>query len=77
MPTINQIGERSYYLKYVTIQLKPSSGQNLIQGNPKVTRPVLKGGETAEFTWLVRGSGKLSIEAGCPTAGYATADIVL
>ena len=77
MPTVNQIGERSYYLKYVTIQLKPSSGQNLIQGNPKVTRPVLKGGETAEFTWLVRGSGKLSIEAGCPTAGYATADIVL
>jgi len=77
MPTINQIGERSYYLKYVTVQLKPASGQNLLQGNSKVTKPVLNGGETAEYTWLIRGNGKLSIEAGCPTAGYATAEIIL
>ncbi len=77
MPTINQIGERSYYLKYVTIQLKMASKQTLLQGNAKVTKPVLNGGETAEFTWLVRGSGKITIEAGCTTAGYATTDIVL
>jgi len=77
MPTINQIGERSYFMKYVTVQLKPASRQNLLQGNMKVTKPVLKGGESAEFTWLIRGSGKLVIEAGCPTAGYATAEIIL
>jgi len=77
MPTINQIGERSYYLKYVTIQLKPSPGQNLLQGNSKVTKPVLNGGETAEYTWLIRGNGKLYIEAGCPTTGFATAEIIL
>ena len=77
MPTINQIGERSYYLKYVTVQLKTASGQNLLQGNPKVTKPVLSGGETAEYTWLIRGNGKLSVEAGCPTAGYATSEITL
>jgi len=77
MPTINQIGERSYYLKYVTAQLKPASRQSLLQGNLKVTKPVLEGGESAEFTWLIRGSGKLVIEAGCPTAGYATAEIIL
>ena len=77
MPTINQIGERSYYLKYVTVQLTTSSGQTLLQGNPKVTKPVLNGGETEEFSWLVRGKGKLSIEAGCPTAGFATTEITL
>jgi len=77
MPTINQVGERSYYLKYVTIQLKPASRQSLLQGNLKVTKPVLNGGESAEFTWLVRGNGKLVIEAGCPTAGYAIAEIIL
>ena len=77
MPTINQIGERSYFLKYVTAQLKTSSRQSLVQGNLKVTRPVLKGGETAEFIWLIQGNGKLVIEAGCPTAGYATAEIIL
>ena len=77
MPTISQIGERSYFLKYVTAQLKPASRQSLLQGNMKVTRPVLKGGESAEFTWLVRGNGKLVIEAGCPTAGYTTAEIIL
>ncbi|MDR0796698.1 MAG: hypothetical protein LBE79_11740 [Tannerella sp.] len=77
MPTIHQIGERSNYLKYVTIQVKPASRQSLLQGNLKETKPVLTGGESAEFTWLVRGSGKLSIEAGCPTAGFASAEIVL
>ena len=77
MPTINQIGERSYYLKYVTVQLKTVSGQNLLQGNAKVTKAVLNGGETAEYTWLIRGSGKISIEAGCPTAGYDTKEITL
>ena len=77
MPTINQIGERSYFLKFVTIQLKPAKQQSLLQGNIKVTKPVLKGGESDEFTWLIRGNGKLVIEAGCPTAGYATAEINL
>jgi hypothetical protein len=77
MPTINQIGERSYYLKFVTTQLKTSSGQSILQGNPKVTTPVLKGGETIEYTWLVRGNGTLRIETGCPTAGFATTEIIL
>ena len=77
MPTINQVGEKSYFLKYVTIQLKPAARQQLIQGNMKVTKPVLNGGETAEFTWLVQGNGKLIIEAGCPTAGFASAEIIL
>ena len=77
MPTINQVGERSAFLKYVTAQLKPASRQSVLQGNKKVTKPVLEGGESAEFTWLIRGNGKLVIEAGCPTAGYATAEINL
>jgi len=77
MPTINQIGERSYYLKFVTVQLKTASGQTILQGNPKVTKPVLKGGETAEYTWLIRGNGRINIEAGCPTAGFATVEIIL
>jgi len=77
MPTINQIGERSYYLKYVTVQLKTSSGQSFLQGFAKVTRPVIRGGESAEFTWLISGRGKISVEAGCPTAGYASSEIIL
>ncbi len=77
MPTINQIGERSYFLKHITVQLIPSSGQTLLQGNPKTTKPVLNGGETAEFSWLVQGSGKISVEAGCPTAGYISSEITL
>jgi len=76
MPTINQIGERSYFLKYITTQLKLGSNQTLIQGNAKVTQPV-HGGETAELTWLIQGSGPLGVETGTPTAGYANAQITL
>ena len=77
MPTLSQIGERSYFLKFITTQLKLGSGQSLIQGNRKVTKPVLKGGETVELTWLIQGSGKISVETGAPTAGYAHAEITL
>ena len=77
MPTINQVGRLSYYLKYITTQLTLGSGQRLIQGNRKVLEPELKGGETAEFTWLIQGSGKLIVETGTPTAGYASTEITL
>jgi hypothetical protein len=77
MPTINQVGERSIFLKHLTTQLKLGSGQRLIQGNPKVTLPVLKGGETIEFSWLIQGSGKVLVETGTPTAGYAISEITL
>jgi len=77
MPTLNQIGERSIFLKFITIQLNTASGQNLLQGNRRVTRPVLNGGETSEFTWLIHGRGRIKVEAGCPTAGFATAEITL
>jgi len=77
MPTINQIGERSYFLKFVTVQLNKSSSQTFIQGNPKTTINVLNGGEAAELTWLIHGTGRITIEAGTPTAGFDTAEIVL
>jgi len=77
MPTLNQIGERSVWLKYITTQLKLGSGQSLIQGNTKVMRPLLKGGETFELTWLIQGSGSVSVETGTPTAGYANGSITL
>ena len=77
LPTINQIGERSYWLKYVTTQLTLGKGQSLIQGFAKVTHPVIKGGNTIELTWLIQGNGKVSVETGTPTAGYATAEITL
>ena len=77
MPTINQIGERSYYLKYVVVQLNKVASQTFLQGNPKTTINVLKGGEAAELTWLIQGKGRITIEAGCPTAGYDTTEVVL
>ena len=77
MPTINQIGERSYYLKFVTVQLNKLSSQTFLQGNAKTTINVLNGGEAAELTWLIRGAGRLVIEAGTPTAGYDNVEIVL
>ena len=77
IPTINQIGERSYYLKFVTTELTLGSGQSLIQGNRKVTRPVIKPGDTIELTWLIQGSGRIQVETGTPTAGYATSQVTL
>ena len=77
MPTINQIGERSLYLKYITVQLNKSASQSFLQGNARTTVNVLNGGEATELTWLIHGNGRITIEAGCPTAGYDTTEITL
>jgi hypothetical protein len=49
----------------------------VISGRKLQTLTALNGYGTEQLTWLIKGSGKLGIEAGSPTTGTKTVDITL
>ena len=76
LATHSKLGERSYFLKKLKVALTTDKQQ--IVGGRKVTllSSLAASGEES-FSWLIKGSGKLVIEVGCPTAGMKNLDITL
>jgi hypothetical protein len=49
----------------------------VISGKKLQTLTSLDGYGSERLTWLIKGAGKLSLEAGSPTTGTKTVDITL
>ncbi|SJZ51385.1 M14 family metallopeptidase [Sediminibacterium ginsengisoli] len=77
MSTHTKLGERSYFLKKVKIDVKTGDKQEVVGGRKTTLLPALDAGTQQQFNWVIKGSGKLTIEAGCPTAGYKTIEVNL
>ncbi|MFD2742719.1 MULTISPECIES: M14 family metallopeptidase [Sphingobacterium] len=76
-PTLTQVGERSYFLKQLAVELTIGSTQKLLSGKSRQTIAALGGHGFTELSWLIQGSGKLSIEAGSPSSGKKTINLSL
>ena len=77
LPTSSEIGDRVRWVSRVKTELKLGAGQSIVSGKRLYLRGALGAGEQEEYTWLVTGAGKATVEAGCPTAGTKTAEITL
>jgi hypothetical protein len=77
LPTYAEIGDRVRFVQKVKTELKLGAGQAIVSGRRLNLRSALAPDESEEYTWLVSGTGKLTIEAGCPTAGVKSADVTL
>jgi len=77
LPTYAEIGDRVRFVQKVKTELKLGSGQTIVSGKRLNLRGALGVDESEEYTWLVSGTGKLTIEAGCPTAGVQSAEVTL
>ncbi len=77
LPTYAEIGDRVRYVQKVKTELKLGAGQAIVSGRRLNLRGALAPDESEEYTWLVSGTGKLTIEAGCPTAGVKSASVTL
>jgi hypothetical protein len=73
----SKLGERSYWVKRINVKLKTGSGQTLISGKKIQLLNSLEGFSSKELTWLIRGTGKIVLEAGSPTTGKKRIDISL
>ena len=77
LPTYAEIGDKVRWVQRVKTELKLSAGQSIVSGRRIYLHNALSAGEQEEYTWLVSGAGKASIEAGCPTAGTKSVSVVL
>lgn len=73
----SKLGERSYWVKRINVKTNTTGNQSVISGKKIQTLNSLEGYSSQQLTWLIKGTGKLSIEAGSPTTGSKTVEITL
>jgi len=69
LPTHTDMGTRSRWLRPVKVEMMIGKGQEIISGRRIQMVNNIKGDGAVQFTWLVKGSGSVQIEAGAPHAG--------
>jgi len=72
-----KLGERNNFVKRINVKLGMASGQSVISGKRIQVLNSLEGYATQQLTWLIKGTGKLTVEAGSPTTGSKTIDLNL
>jgi hypothetical protein len=76
LSTHSKLGERSYFLKKMKVQVKTDK-QEVVGGRKVQLLNSIEAGATQTFSWLIKGTGTVTIEAGCPTAGTKTVEVTL
>jgi len=77
LPTYTSVGDRSYFLKKIIVKVNMNANQSVVSGRKSQTIESIAGKDFKELSWLIKGSGKISIEAGSPTTGSKSVDITL
>ena len=77
LPSLTQVGERSYFLKRVLVNVKTTGNQKVISGRKVQTLGVIDGRGTVELSWVVQGNGSLTIEAGSLATGTKAIEVSL
>lgn len=72
-----KLGERSYWIKRIQVRVNTTGNQSVISGRKNQLLNALEGLSSQQLTWLIKGNGKITIEAGSPTTGTVKTDITL
>jgi Zinc carboxypeptidase len=72
-----KLGERTYWVKRIKVKVSTTGSQTIISGKHIQLLNSLEGYSTQPMTWLIKGSGKVTIEAGSPTTGTRVIDVNL
>ncbi len=76
LSTHSKLGERSYFLKKMKVAVKTDK-QEIVGGRKITLLNSLESSGSESFSWLIKGTGKLVITAGCPTAGVKNVEVTL
>lgn len=77
LPALAEVGKNNNFIKLVKINLVLTKDQSVVTGNKVTLLPNLDAGESHELTWLIKGKGKIVIEAGAPQMGVVKLDVNL
>ena len=77
LPTHSQMGQRSRWLRRIKVALKLGSGQQVVSGKPVQLINNIGGDDAETLTWLIKGKGSLTIEAGAAHTGTTQTNVTL
>lgn len=77
LPTHTDMGKRSRWLRRIKVDLKLKSNQEVLSGRKIQLINSIDGDSSKELTWLIKGKGALTIEAGAAHTGTDTTTINL
>ena len=77
LPTYAEMGDRITFVEKVKVAVKLGTGQQIVAGKRLNLRSTMTAGEALEFVWLISGTGKVTLEAGCATTGKKTIEVTL
>jgi len=72
-----KLGERSYWVKRINVKVNTGGNQSVISGKKIQLLNALDGYSSQQLTWLIKGTGKITIEAGSPTTGTKSVEVTL
>ncbi len=71
MPSYAELGDKVRFTSKVKTELVLQGNQKRIAGKKIDLHASLQPNESFELTWLVQGSGKITIQSGCATTGVS------
>ncbi len=77
LPTYTKIGDRSYFLKKIVVKVNSNTNHTIVSGRKSQSLDSIQPKEFKELTWLIKGSGKITIDAGSPTTGSKSIEVTL
>lgn len=77
LPTLSQVGQRSQFNKLIAVRVNTTGNQKVISGRSSQTIGTIEGRSAVELSWLIQGSGKVTIEAGSPNTGSDKVEVSL
>jgi hypothetical protein len=75
--TNTEIGEPNIWTRIMRLAVEPSGAQTILSGLKVQRIQRLQGGESAEFSWLISGTGRIGISAGAANVGQVTTSVEL
>lgn len=70
-PTASELGQRNNWVRRVITQIKLDNNMSLISGDIQGFDRTIPADGYSTKTWLIQGSGKVTIKAGSPMTGFA------
>ncbi len=77
LSTYTKIGDRSYFLKKIVVKVNTNANQTVVSGRKNQSLESIQGKEYKELTWLIKGNGKVTIDATSPTTGSKSIEVSL
>ena len=75
--TASKTGEQLRWMQKTVLRLTPASGQEVVSGKTIEVLGALGGHSSVERSWIIRGNGTLTLQAGAEASGFAVTSISL